>query len=169
MCLYSTGKQSIYVFVTHLCLTLCKPMAYSLPGSSVHVILQARILEWVAISFSRGSSQSRDWTQVSHTAGRFFTICWSLSHAQLFVTPRTTTRQTSLSFTISWSLLKLMSIESVMPSNNFVLCRPLLLPSNLSQHQVLFSWVSSSHQAVKVLKLQLQHQSFQWLFRNDFL
>ena len=46
----------------------------SLPGSSVHGILQARILEWVAISFSRGSSGPRARTQVSHIAGRFFTI-----------------------------------------------------------------------------------------------
>ena len=47
---------------------------YSPPGSSVHEILQARILEWVAVPFSRGSSQPRDWTRVSYTAGRFFTI-----------------------------------------------------------------------------------------------
>ena len=46
-------------------------MDCSPPGSSVHRILQARILEWVALSFSRGSSQPRDWTQVSCTAGRF--------------------------------------------------------------------------------------------------
>ena len=47
---------------------------YSQPGSSVHGILQARILEWVAISFSRGSSRPRDWTQVSHIAGRRFNL-----------------------------------------------------------------------------------------------
>ena len=47
------------------CLILCDPMDCSPPGSSVHGILQARILEWVAISFFRGSSQSRNWTQVS--------------------------------------------------------------------------------------------------------
>ena len=47
---------------------------YSLPGSSVQIILQARILEWVAISFSRGSSQPKDWTRVSCIAGRFFII-----------------------------------------------------------------------------------------------
>ena len=63
-----------------LCLTLCDPMDCSLPGSSVHGILQARILEWVAISLSRGSSQPRDWTQISHTAGRFFTI-WATREA----------------------------------------------------------------------------------------
>ena len=49
-------------------------MDYSLPGSSVHGILQARILEWVAISYSRASSQLRDQTRVSCIAGRFFTI-----------------------------------------------------------------------------------------------
>ena len=52
------------------CPTLCNPMDCSLPGSSIHGIFQAKILKWVAISFSRGSSQPRDWTWVSCTAGR---------------------------------------------------------------------------------------------------
>ena len=60
--------------VAQLCPTLCDLMDCSLPGSSVREILQARILEWVAIPFSRGSSQLRDRTQVSGTAGRSFTI-----------------------------------------------------------------------------------------------
>ena len=64
----------VKVLVTQSCLTLCDPMDYSPPGSSVHRILQARTLEWVAISFSRGSSQSRDWSPVSCMAGGFFTI-----------------------------------------------------------------------------------------------
>ena len=55
------------------CLTLCDPMNYSSPGSSVQGMLQARILEWVAFPFSGGSSQPRDRTQVSRIAGRFFT------------------------------------------------------------------------------------------------
>ena len=55
---------------TQSCLTLCDPTDCSLPGSSVHGLLQARILEWVAIPFSRGSPQPRDQTWVSHTAGR---------------------------------------------------------------------------------------------------
>ena len=50
------------------------PMGCGSPGSSVHGILQAWILEWVAIPFSRPSSQPRDWTRVSSTAGRFFTL-----------------------------------------------------------------------------------------------
>ena len=57
-------------------------MDYSLPGSSVHGILRARILEWVAISFSRISSQPRDWTLVSCTAGRFFTS-WTTREAAI--------------------------------------------------------------------------------------
>ena len=60
--------------VAQLCLTLCDPMACSLPASSVHGIFQARILECVAISFSRRSSQPRDWTRVPHIVGRRFTI-----------------------------------------------------------------------------------------------
>ena len=58
--------------VSQLCPTLCDPMDCSLPGSSVHGIFQARVLEWVAISFSRGSSWLRDQTQVSHIVGRHF-------------------------------------------------------------------------------------------------
>ena len=59
-------------------------MDSSLPGSSVRGILQARILEWVAVPFSRGSSQSRDRTQVSHIAGRFFTI-WATGEVHIYV------------------------------------------------------------------------------------
>ena len=59
---------SVKVKVTQSCLTLCDPRDYI-----VHGILQARILEWVAFPFSRGSSQPRDRTQVSRIAGRFFT------------------------------------------------------------------------------------------------
>ena len=55
------------------CPTVCNPMDWNPLGSSVHGISQARILEWVAISSSRGSSQPRDWTCVSCIAGRFFT------------------------------------------------------------------------------------------------
>ena len=60
--------------VAQLCLTLCDPMDCSLPGSSVRGIFQERILEGVAIAFSRRSSPPRDWIQVSSIAGRCFTI-----------------------------------------------------------------------------------------------
>ena len=62
------------LLLTQSCLSLCNPMDCSPLGSSVHRILQARILEWVAMPSSRGSSQLRDRTQVSCIAGRFFTI-----------------------------------------------------------------------------------------------
>ena len=58
-----------------------------------------------------------------------FSLVQSLSHILLFATPWTVVGQASLSITNSWSLLKLMSIESVMPSNHLILCHPLLLPS----------------------------------------
>ena len=61
-----------------------KPYNCSLPGSSIHGILQTRILEWVAISFSRGSSQPRDWTWVFCIAGRFFTV-WATKKGHVCV------------------------------------------------------------------------------------
>ena len=64
------------VLVAQLCQILCDPMDCGLPGSSIHGIFQARILEWVAISFSRGSSQPRDRIWVSHIVGRLF-IDWA--------------------------------------------------------------------------------------------
>ena len=116
-----------------------------------------RVLEWVAISLSRESSQPRDQTRVSRVVGRSFTVwatregkdkgnklpCFpltsvsetffssvqSLSRVQLFATPWTAAHQVSLSITNSQSLLKCMSIETVMPSNCLILCHPLLLPS----------------------------------------
>ena len=64
----------IKVLVTQSCLTLCNPVDYRPTGSSIHGIFWARILEWVAIRFSRGFSQSKDQTQVSCIADRFFTM-----------------------------------------------------------------------------------------------
>ena len=92
--------KKVKVLVTQSCPNLCNPMDCSLPGFSVHGILQTRLLEWIAISFSRGSSQPRDQTWVSRITGRFF-IIWatrevaqcivvkSLSRVRLFATPWT--------------------------------------------------------------------------------
>ena len=105
-----------------------------------------------------------------------FVVVQSLSRVQLFGTPWTAALQASLFITNSCSLLKLMSIESVMPSNHLIFCHPLLLflsspllSSPPSYHQGLFQWVSFSHPVAKVLELQIQCQSFQWIFRTDFL
>ena len=84
-------SHSLKVLVTQLCPILCDPMDCSLPGSSVHGILQARILKWVAISYSKGSSQPRDQTRVSRTAGRFFTI-WATREAPELIPAYLTTR-----------------------------------------------------------------------------
>ena len=67
------------------------------------------------------------------------------------------------------SSLKLKSIESVMWSNHLILCLPLLLLPSIFPSIRVFQWVGSSHQVAKDLELQLQHQSFQWIFRVDFL
>ena len=67
--------RAVLRLVALSCPTHCDPMDCSPPGSSVHGILQARILDWVAMPSSRASSQPRDQTKVSHIASRFFTIC----------------------------------------------------------------------------------------------
>ena len=133
-------KHSAWVFSRLACPTHCNPVDCSPPGSSVHGMPQARILERVTISYSRGSSWRRDWTCVSCLAGGCFTTeppqkptdtqfssVQSLSRVRLFAAPWITARQASLSITNSRSSLRLTSIESVMPSSHLILCRPLLL------------------------------------------
>ena len=77
---------------------------------------------------------------------------WAISDS---LQPWIAAHQTSLSFTISWSLLKLMSIELLMPSNHLFLCGPLLLLPPIPPSISLFKWVNSSHEVAKVLELQL--------------
>ena len=78
LCVYIFRKclKEYMCLVTRSCLTLCNRLDCGLPGSSVHELLQARILECVAFCFSRGSSQARDWPCASCIAGGFFTV-WS--------------------------------------------------------------------------------------------
>ena len=78
---YESWWDCLKVLAAQLCLTFCDPMDCSPPGSSVHGILLARILEWVAISFSRVSSRPWDRTRLSHIAGRLFTD-WATREAQ---------------------------------------------------------------------------------------
>ena len=79
MCIYKHGSESE---VAQSCPTLCNPMDCSPPGSSVHGIFQARVLEWVAISFSGGPSWPKNRTPVSLIAGRHFTL-WATREAHL--------------------------------------------------------------------------------------
>ena len=80
--MYHATTQIKWSEVTQSCLTLCNPMDHSLPGSSVHGIFQAIVLEWTAISFSRGSSRPRDRTWVSRIVDRHFTG-WATREVQI--------------------------------------------------------------------------------------
>ena len=181
----------ILLLVIQSCPTVCDSVDCSLPGSSIHELLQARKQEWVAITFSRGSYHSgikpsspalqadslpsdpqvkplRWRPQFLKNSSKiyirllkdsvlglnyyflsafplflpsFFVVVvpavffplvvavQSLSPVPFFVTPWTAACQASLFFTLSQSLLKPLSIESVMPSNHLILCHRLLLPS----------------------------------------
>ena len=112
------------------CVWLCDPLDCSPPDFSVYGILQARILEWVAIS----SSNYEDFhpipsVQFSSATPSCPTIC----------DPWTAAGQASLSITNTWSLLRLMSIESGMPSNHLILCHRLLLPPSIFPSIRIFS------------------------------
>ena len=147
MCTYMLSRFShVQLFVT------LRTIAQ--PGSSVHGILQARILKWVEMPSSRESSWSRDQTSISCIAGGFYTAeplgktfssIQLLSHLRLFVTPWTAARQASLSITNSLSLLKFMSIKSVMPFNYLILCCPLLLLPSIFPSIRVFSNESVLH------------------------
>ena len=133
-----------------LCLTLFDPLNCSPPGFSVHGILQARTLEWVAVPPSRGSSHPGvklgshvSWTGRFFTASATFVVVQSLSCTQLFVTQWTAAHLASLS--IFPSLPRLMSIESVMPSNHLVLCCPLLFLPLIFPSIRVFSSESALH------------------------
>ena len=97
----------------------------------------------------------------------YFSSVHSLSHAWLFLTPWTAAHQASLSIPEFIQTHVCWVDDAIQPSH------PLSSPSpptfNLSQDQSLFKWVSSSHQVARVLEFQLQHQSFQWIFRTDLL
>ena len=109
------------------------------------------------------------WRNLIDRVGRQFSSVQWLSRVWLFATPWTAAHQASLSITNSWSLLELMSVESVMPSSHLILCCPLLLLPSIFPGIRVFTneWLSSLQQLAKILELQLQ--SSQWIFRTDFL
>ena len=155
------------------CPTLCDPMDCSLQGSSIHGIFQARILKWVAISSSRGSSWPRGRTPVSRSAGRRFTA-WATGEAPSVQFSSVAQSCPTLCDPMNCSMPGLpvhhhlpeitethvhRDSDAIQPSH------PLLSPfppaPNPSQHQSLFQWVNSLHEVAKVLEFQLQHHSFQ--------
>ena len=125
--------------VAQLCLILCDSMDRSPPGFSVHgdspgenTGVGGRAL-LVGIFSTQGSNPAllhcrRILYHLSHQGSPLFSLVQLLSCVQPWVTPWTAACQAFLSITNPWSLLKLMSIESVMPSNHLILCHPLLLP-----------------------------------------
>ena len=99
---------AVMCLVTRSCPTICSPMDCSPPGSSVHGILQATALQWVAMPSSRGSSQPRDQTQVFHIADRFF-IIWATREPQFHLHVES---QTPYKCTYLWSRNRLTDIEN---------------------------------------------------------
>ena len=139
--------------VTESCSALCKPMDSSMPGSPVLGDSPGKNTRVDFHDLLQGIFQPTGWNQVSHVAGRFFTI-WATRETQEYwsgfssvtqsyptlCNPMDCTHQAFLSITNSWKLLKLMSIESVIPSNHLILCCPLLLlPSIFSSIRVFSS------------------------------
>ena len=118
--------------VAQSCPTLRNPIYCNLPGSSVHGIFQARVLEWGAIPFSDIIATECLILELYIWKVNLlfiFVVVQSLSCVRLFVTPWTAAGQASLSFTICQSLVKLMSIDSVLPSNHLILCPPPASPA----------------------------------------
>ena len=175
MCIRAKSLQS--------CPTVYDPMDCSSPGSSVYGIFQARIVVWVAMPSSRRSSPFKDWTQVSSVSciargsftaeplGKPIYIFQLSSIAQSCPTLCDPMDCSTLGFILHHQLPEPSQTHVHQVSHAIQPSHP-LYPSppafNLSQYQGIFQWVSSSHQVAKVLELQLQHQSFQWIFRTDF-
>ena len=147
-----------YCSVTQSCPTLCNPMDCSRPGFPVlpHLPELAQThVHWVRDAIQSSSPLSSP-SPPAFNLSQFSSIQW-LCHVWLFAT----------SWTAAYQTLPTPGVYSnSCPSNN--LWSPSPPTFNLSQHQGLFKWVSSSHQVAKVPEFQLQHQSFQWIFRTDF-
>ena len=180
---------------------LCDPMGCGPQGSSLHRIVQARTLEWIAISSPRGSSRFRDLTHISYgscAADRFFTtelprkpfklliaccFCIIFKWPGAYIALQFSSVLLCPTLWPHWLQHNRLLVHHQLPEftqthvhwvgDAIQPSHPLLSPFppafNLSHHQGLFQWVSSSHQVAKVLEFQLQHQSFQWPPRTDFL
>ena len=152
-------------------------LLFYLRSVAVHWFVALRhsraLFVWIPRQPSCGdSSGSVVFSRASPPGARLCTFLPSvqLSRIWLFVTPWTAAHQASLSIANSQSSLKPMSIESVMPSNHLILCRPLLLLSSLFPSSRVFS--NESVLCIrwpKYWEFQLHHQSFQWKFRTDLL
>ena len=168
--------------VTQLCPTLCDPMNSSTPSLPVHHQLR-NLLKLMSIRSVMPSSHlilcpplllpPSIFPSIRVFSSESFlqktVVVQSVSWVQLFATPLTVAHQAALTSTVmNFAQIHVHQVgDAIQPSHP--LSSPSPLAFNLSQHQSLFQWVSSLHQVVKVSELQLQHQSFQWIFRVDFL
>ena len=141
-CARAPSLTRVQLFV---CPTLCDPVDSSVLDSSVYRIFQARIPDKVAISYSWGSSRSRDPTYLPPLQAYYLSRSHSLTQFSSVLSPWTAARPACLSITNSRSLPKLMSIGSVMPSNHLILCHPLLLVPSIFPSIRVFSNESGLH------------------------
>ena len=161
-------------------------MEYSPSGSSVLGISQVRILEWVAMLSSRGSSQPRDWAHASyvsctggwvlyhwHHLGKSYTQVQFNSVARSCPTLCNLMNHSTPGLPVHHQLPEFPQTHVHQVGDAIQPSHPLLSPSppapNPSQHQALFQWINSSHEVAKVLEFQLQHHYFQWTPRTDLL
>ena len=147
-------------------------MNCSPPDTCVHGILQARILEWVAVYFSRGSSQPRDRTHISCIVGLLCAL-WIVVQLMSCVWLCNSMDSSTPGFLVLHYLPEFAQIQGHWVNDVILPSHPMLLPSptalSLSLHQGISQWAGFSHQVAKVLELQLQHQPFQWIFSVVFL
>ena len=191
-CMLSKSLQSCLTYATQWTVACQAPLSMG--------ILQARILEWVSMASSKGSSQPKDWTRLlsllhwqagslplappgkpmenpvlvkCHEHGSFPLELQFSSVAQSCPTLCDPMDCSTPGLPVHHQIPEFTQTHVHRVSDAIQPSHPLLSPSppafNLSQHQGLFKWVSSSHQVVKVLEFQLQHQSLQWIFRTDLL
>ena len=162
---------ALLCFVAQSYPTLCDAIDYSLPRCSVQGFLQARTLEWIAISFSRGSYRPQNQTRVSRIAGRHFTIWATRSCINSFIKYLYVCICSWMHTLIQFSSVTQLCLTLFDRINCFPVYHQLpelvqthvhqvgdaIQPSppafSLYQHQFLFQWVSSSHQVVTVLDL----------------
>ena len=146
------------MLVAQLCPTLCDPKDCSPPDSSVHKILQTRILEWAAIPFSRGSSRPRDWAQVSCIAGRFFTI-WAFREALLAAVVGNNSPQTKQCFTPTSQILKVRFQRIKQFLSNLTTSKPrtefkIFIRKKITRTQQMSStWICRIYKAVTLPKI----------------
>ena len=157
-----------------MCPTFYDPMGCSAPGFSVYAISQARKLKWVVISYTRRFFWPKNWVhiswigkQINQLSVQFSSVansCLNLCDPMDYSMP---------GFSVQHQLPEFTQTHVHWVGDAILLSHPLSSPSppafSLSQHQGLFKWVSCSQPVAKVLELQFQHQSFQWIYRVGFL